>query len=39
MNRITISKTEYRRLKKESKAYRSIATYLFELMITKSTKK
>lgn len=33
MNRITISKTEYSKLKKESKAYRNVATRLLELLI------
>lgn len=33
MNRITISKTEYSKLKKESKAYRNVAARLFELII------
>lgn len=33
MSRITISKTEYSKLKKESKAYRAVAARLFELLI------
>ena len=33
MSRITISKTEYTKLKKESKAYRAVASRLFEMLI------
>ncbi len=33
MSRITISKTEYKKLKKESKAYRAVASRLFEILI------
>ena len=33
MSRITISKTEYSKLRKEAKAYRTVAARLFELLI------
>lgn len=38
MSRITISKTEYSKPKKESKAYRVVAARLFELLIKDSVK-
>ena len=33
MSRVTISKTEYQKLRKESKAYRAVASRLFEMLI------
>lgn len=33
MSQISISKTEYTKLKKESKVYRAVAARLFELLI------